>query len=94
MQLWKACEEVKLNEYLEARGLGRNALFAQLLQALIELSAAGSQECSILESLSNHDEIEKLKSLTQGPRRPAHVFTSCPKSREILRTTGNSTTRS
>ena len=54
MHLWKAGEEVKLNEYLEARGLGRNALFAQLLQALVELSGAGSQERSILESLSNH----------------------------------------
>lgn len=54
MHLWKAGEEVKLNEYLEGRGLGRNALFAQLLQALVELSVAGSQERSILESISNH----------------------------------------
>lgn len=54
MHLWKAGEEVKLNEYLEVRGLGRNALFAQLLQALVELSGAGSQERSILESISNH----------------------------------------
>jgi hypothetical protein len=54
MHLWKAGEEVKVYEYIESRGLARNALFAQLLQALIELSAAGSQERSILESLSNH----------------------------------------
>ncbi len=54
MHLWKAGEEVKVDEYIEARGLGRNTLFAQLLQALIELSAVGSSERSILESLSNH----------------------------------------
>lgn len=54
MHLWKAGEEVKVDEYIEARALGRNALFAQLLQALIELSVSGSSERSILESLSNH----------------------------------------
>jgi adenine-specific DNA methylase len=54
MHLWRAGEEAKVDEYLETRGLKRNALFAQLLQALIELSATGSEERSILESLSNH----------------------------------------
>lgn len=38
----------------EGRGLGRSALFAQLLQALIELWTAGFQERLILESLRNH----------------------------------------
>ena len=36
------------------RGLKRNALFAQLLQALIELAPQTSDERSVLESLSNH----------------------------------------
>jgi adenine-specific DNA methylase len=54
MHLWRAGDEAKVDEYLETRGLKRNALFAQLLQALIELSATGSEERSILESLSNH----------------------------------------
>lgn len=54
MHLWRAGEESKVDDYLDTRGLKRNALFAQLLQALIELAPAGSEERSILESLSNH----------------------------------------
>lgn len=54
MHLWKAADVVKVNEYLDARGLRRNALFHQLLQALIELAPAGSEERSLLESISNH----------------------------------------
>jgi hypothetical protein len=54
MHLWRAGDEAKVDDYLDTRGLKRNALFAQLLQALIELASAGSEERSILESLSNH----------------------------------------
>ena len=54
MHLWRAGDQVKVNDYLDARGLPRNALFNQLLQALIELAAAGSEERSLLEALSNH----------------------------------------
>jgi adenine-specific DNA methylase len=54
MHLWKTGEVVKVDEYLDAKGLRKSALFHQLLQALIELSAAGSEERSLLESLSNH----------------------------------------
>ncbi len=54
MQLWRAGDQVKVDDYLDARGLQRNALFGQILQALIELSDAGSDERSILEALSNH----------------------------------------
>jgi hypothetical protein len=57
MHLWKAGDEVKVDEYLESRGLKRSALFAHLLQALIELAGReqrGSDEHTILESLSNH----------------------------------------
>jgi len=54
MQLWRGGDQAKVNSYLDERGLKRNALFAQILQALIELAEAGSEERSILEALSNH----------------------------------------
>ena len=54
MQLWRGGDQSKVNGYLDERGLQRNALFAQILQALIELAEAGSEERSILEALSNH----------------------------------------
>ena len=54
MHLWRAGDVVRVDEYLDARGLRRNALFHQLLQALIELASAGSEERSLLESISNH----------------------------------------
>ena len=54
MHLWRAGEQIKVNDYLDSRGLQRNALFNQILQSLIELADAGSDERSILESLSNH----------------------------------------
>jgi putative DNA methylase len=54
MHLWKSGDVIKVDEYLDSRGLRRNALFHQLLQALIELSDAGSEERSLLESISNH----------------------------------------
>ena len=54
MHLWKAGDQVRVNEYLETRGLQRNALFHQILQALIELAPAGTEERAILETLSNH----------------------------------------
>ena len=54
MHLWQAGDQVRVNEYLDSRGLQRNALFHQLLQALIELAPAGSDERAILEALSNH----------------------------------------
>ena len=54
MYLWRAGDQVKVNDYLSMQGLQRNILFNQILQALIELSEAGSDERSILEALSNH----------------------------------------
>jgi putative DNA methylase len=54
MHLWKAGDVIKVDEYLDAKTLRRNALFHQLLQALIELAPAGSEERSLLESISNH----------------------------------------
>ena len=54
MHLWRAGDVVKVDEYLELRGLRRSRLFGQLLQALIELSEAGSEERSLFEAISNH----------------------------------------
>ena len=54
MHLWRGGDQGKVNNYLDERGLQRNALFAQILQALIELAEVGSEERSLLEALSNH----------------------------------------
>ena len=54
MHHWRAGDEATVNDYLDERGLKRHALFARLLQALIELAAAGTDERATLESLSNH----------------------------------------
>ena len=54
MHLWRAGDQVKVDDYLGDRGLQRNTLFNQILQALIELADEGSEERSILEALSNH----------------------------------------
>jgi hypothetical protein len=54
MHLWKAGDVHKIDEYLDEYGLRRHELFKRLLQSLIELSSAGSEERSLLESLSNH----------------------------------------
>ncbi len=54
MHLWKAGDVVKVDEYMNSKGLRTNALFPPVLQALIEMADGGSEERSILESLSNH----------------------------------------
>ena len=54
MQLWRAGDQARVDSYLDTQGLQRNALFHQLLQALIELAGEGSEERAILEAISNH----------------------------------------
>jgi len=54
MHLWKAGDLSKVDGYLDGNGLRRQELFKRLLQSLIELSPHGSEERSLLESLSNH----------------------------------------
>jgi adenine-specific DNA methylase len=54
MQLWVAGDVVKVNDYLDARGLRRSPIFAQLIQALIEMNEPGAEERSILERLQNY----------------------------------------
>ena len=57
MRLWREGDQARVNDYLDSRGLQRNALFHQLLQALIELAEAGSDERSTLEAVSNHSAV-------------------------------------
>jgi len=54
MHLWKGGDLHKVDEYLDENGLRRQELFRRLLQSIIELSAHGSEERSLLESISNH----------------------------------------
>jgi hypothetical protein len=54
MHLWKAGDLSKVDEYIDGNGLRRQELFKRLLQSLIELSPHGSEERSLMESISNH----------------------------------------
>ena len=54
MHRWKTGEQSRVDAYLEARGLWRHELFARVVQALIELADAGSDERATLESIQNH----------------------------------------
>ena len=54
MQIWKTGELSRVDRYLDARGLRRHELFARVVQALIELAEAGSEERALLESIQNH----------------------------------------
>ncbi len=64
MLLWKAGELSKVDEYLDQNGLRRQELFKRLVQSLIELAERGSEERSLLESLSNHVQ-------ARGPAMPS-----------------------
>ena len=54
MHLWKAGDLSKVDGYLDSNGLRRQELFKRLLQSIIELSPRGTEERSLLESISNH----------------------------------------
>jgi hypothetical protein len=54
MHLWKAGDVRPVNDYLDRQMLDHKPLFRALLQALIELAPEGSDERSLLESISNH----------------------------------------
>jgi hypothetical protein len=53
-EYWDVGDVLRVDEYVETRALKRNALFHQLLQALIELAPATSEDRSLLECISNH----------------------------------------
>ena len=67
MHLWKAGDQIKVDAYLEDRGLRRSELFKQLLQAMIELSTEASEERSVLESISNHLRARGMKARETAP---------------------------
>lgn len=52
---------------LDDHGLRRHELFSQVLQSIIELAEPGSEERSLLESLSNHIGAKGAKR--QDPQR-------------------------
>ena len=54
MHLWRDGDVRKVDDYLDEYALRQNELFGRLIQSLIELSDRGSDERSLLESLSNH----------------------------------------
>jgi len=56
MRLWKAGDVHRVDAFLDEHGLRRKALFAQLLQSLIELARHDKQgdELELLETISNH----------------------------------------
>ena len=54
MQTWKTGEQSRVDAYLDRRGLWRNDLFARVVQALIELAPADSEERATLEYIQNH----------------------------------------
>jgi len=67
MNLWKIGDAGKVDEFIDSKALRRNALFRQLLQALIELAPVGGEERQILESISNH---VAAKGPTVAPENP------------------------
>ena len=71
MQLWKAGDRRRVDDYLERRGLGRHELFARLAQAVLELAERGSEERSILESIQNH--LRSADAAARDPQRPLRL---------------------
>lgn len=67
MHLWKAGDVHKVDDYLDEHGLRRHELFRRVLQSLIELAKPGSDERSLLESISNHIGIKGAKK--KDPQR-------------------------
>jgi adenine-specific DNA methylase len=73
MHLWKAGDVVKVDEYLNSKSLRTNALFPPVLQAVIEMADAGSEERSILESLSNHVQGRSVRAAYQPELPTEHT---------------------
>ncbi len=70
MHLWKGGDVHKVDEYLDEHGLRRHELFRRVLQSFIELAKPGSEERSLLESLSNHIGAKGAKR-----KKPQPLFT-------------------
>ena len=54
MRLWRKGDPVRVDEFLDARGLRRSEVFASVVQAVLEMAASGSAERSTLEKIQNH----------------------------------------
>jgi putative DNA methylase len=54
MHLWRDGDVRKVDDYLDEFALRSHELFLRVIQSLIELSDRGSEERSLLESLSSH----------------------------------------
>jgi adenine-specific DNA methylase len=67
MQLWRLGDVAAVNTYLDTHGLRHSALFHHLLQALIELASVGSEERSLLESISNHVNARAARAAAEQP---------------------------
>ena len=72
MQLWKTGEQSRVDAYLARRGLWRHELFARVVQAVIELAEAGSEERAVLESIQNH--LQGVTRLRTGVVRQGSLF--------------------
>jgi putative DNA methylase len=66
----KAGDVHNVDEYLDEHGPRRHELFRRVLQSLIERSKAGSDERSLVESLSNHIGAKGAKKKEQQPVFP------------------------
>jgi putative DNA methylase len=67
MHLWHDGDVRKVDDYLDENALRRHELFVRLIQSLIELSEQGSEERTLLESLSNHLGAKAAKADTTRP---------------------------
>ena len=67
MNLWEAGERAQINAYLAAHGLHENNLYRSVAQALIEMSAPGSDERSLLETIINYRPSATASGGTSSP---------------------------
>lgn len=75
MHLWRAGDVNKVNDYIDARGLRRHPRFRQLVQSVIEMARkqGESEECSLLESISNHIAARGVEPVPQPTLPGLHV---------------------
>lgn len=76
MHLWKTGDQQRVDDYIETNGIRGNQLFHRVLQSLVELSTHGSEERSILESISNHLVIRGAAIQTAGQAVQPKLFES------------------
>jgi putative DNA methylase len=77
MHLWRAGDVHKVDDYMDDNGLRRQEIFKRLIQSLIELCDRGSEERSILESLSNH-----IQTKGAAVRDTKRLFVAAPDKKE------------